>query len=254
MALGAAAAPKANELLTQVETTARSAVLDELALRRIAAEARQLMPSDAPWAHLLLGTIGAVRGDLAATRDHYRIALDLGSEVAIWVNYTTSLTLLDENQAAMNVARQGLRVHPNDPALLRQTVQAALMSGCIEEAVEVCRRHDKLLPDHPHRMGHVTRRLSAAVAAGPMSEAGVQKLIEQMTAIQREEGVRTLSAGIGFRDDTFLCDRGVRCTPAIASSMNWRLAGAVVERADLSADPGRLMVGGFVGVVDGSNA
>ena len=254
MALGAAAAPKANELLTQVGSIAHSAVVDELALRRIAADARRLMRSDALWAHILLGTIGAVRGDGDATREHYRIALDLGSDVAIWGNYATSLALLDENQAALNVAREGLRVHRSDPSLLRQAVHVALMSGSIEEAGKFCRHHDKLLPDRPHELGHVARRLSAAIAAGSMSEAGAKKLIEQMTAIQREERVRTLSRRFGARDDTFLYERGVRCTPTIASSMNWRLAGAVVERADLSADPGPLMMCGFVGAVDGGNA
>ena len=36
--------------------------------------------------------------------------------------------------------------------------------------------------------------------------------------------------------------------------MNWSLAGALAERSDLSEDPGRTLIAGFVGVADGSDA
>ena len=36
--------------------------------------------------------------------------------------------------------------------------------------------------------------------------------------------------------------------------MNWQLAGTVVENPGLSSDPGRVLIGGFVGVANGRNA
>ena len=91
----AAKAPKANELLAQLTPIMRSPVVDEVALRRIGAEAKRMLRSHARRAHVVLGIVEAVRGDATATREHYRIALKLGPEAVIWVNYVTSLGVLE---------------------------------------------------------------------------------------------------------------------------------------------------------------
>lgn len=254
MAHAPAAAPKTNDLVKQVSAIARSPVVDEVALRRIAREARALMHSDPPGAHAVLGTVGAIRGDEVATNEHYRVACQLETQVAIWVNYSTSLTLLDDNQGALDAARQGMANHRGKPALAGRAIEAAIQSGNFGEAAKLVEHYDKLVPGRPHPFANVARRLAKAVARGSMGEAGARALIELSTTIQRKEGVRTLTSGVSPCEDSFLYERGVRCPPAVASSMNWSLAGALAERSDLSEDPGRTLIAGFVGVADGSDA
>ena len=250
MAHRPAAAPKANDLVRQVAGIARSSVIDEVALRRIAREARALMKSDAAGAHAVLGTVAAIRGDEAATKKHYRIALDWEPQVPIWVNYATSLTMLDDNQGALDVLRKGMKAHPGDLTLAEQAIEAAIPSCNFRGTSELLEHHNKLAPDRPPKLGKVAQMLAEAVETGPMSEAGARKLIELMTTIQREGGARTVAGSIGFHGCTFVYERSVRCTPPAASSINWRLAGALAEGDDLWADPGRLLIGGFIGIVD----
>lgn len=254
MAHRPAAAPKTNDLVRQVAGIARSPAIDEVALRRIAREARALMNSHPAGAHAVLGATAAIDGDEAATKEHYRVALDLAPQVPIWFNYAMSLTLLDDNQGALDVLCKGMKAHTGDLTLAAQAIEAAILSCNFRVAGELLVHHDKLAPDRPPKLGQVVQMLAAAVETGPMSEAGARKLVELMTTIQREEGARSVAGSIGFREGMFLYERSVRCSPAAASSMNWRLAGAVVERDDLSADPGRLLIGGFVGVADGRDA
>lgn len=247
----AAKAPKANKLLEQLTPIMQSPVVDEVTLRRIGVEARHLLHSDARRAHTVLGIVEAVRGNATATREHYGIALKLGAEAVIWVNYVTALTILDEHQAALDVARDGLGTQPDDLGLLEAAIEAAIRSGNFGYAEELCERSETLAPARPYRMRPVVRGLAGAVATGSMTEGGAQALIDALTAIQREQKVRTVGTDVSVCDDTFLYERRVRCIPAVASSMNWQLAGVVAERTDLSSDPGRVLIGGFVGVADG---
>ena len=213
------------------------------------------MQSDPSGAHAVLGTVSALRGDEAATNEHYRIALTLEAQVATWVNYSTSLTLLDDNQGALDAAREGLAKHRGEPALSGRAIEAAIQSGSFREAAELAQHYAKLVPDRPHRFADLARRLADATTCCAMTEAGARTLIELLTTIQRREGVRTLTSGVvGVCESSFLYERGVRCTPKVASSMNWSLAGALAERSDLSVDPGRTLIGGFVGFADGSDA
>ena len=254
MARAPSAARKTNDLVSQVATVARSPAIDEVAMWRIEREARALMQSDPSGAHAVLGTVDALRGDEAATKEHYRIALKLEAQVATWVNYSTSLTLLDDNQGALDAARDGMAKHRGEPALAGRAIEAAIQSGNFGEAAELAQHYDKLVPDRPHRFADLARRLVEAIARGTMSEAGARTLIELLTTVQRREGIRTLTSGVGVVEGSFLYERGVRCTPKVASSMNWSLAGALAERPDLAEDPGRTLIGGFVGVADGGDA
>ena len=212
------------------------------------------MHSDPPGAHAVLGTVGAIRGDVAATNEHYRTACQLETQVAIWVNYSTSLTLLDDNQGALDAARRGMANHRGEPALAGRAIEAAIQSGNFGEAAKLVEHYDKLVPGRPHPFANVARKLAKAVTGGSMSETGARTLIELLTTIQRNEGVHTLTSCVGPCENSFLYERSVRCTPVAASSMNWSLAGALAERSDLSEDPGRTLIAGFVGVADGSDA
>ena len=248
-------ARKGSELVDQAGAIARSAALDEVALQRIAADARQLMNSDAAGAHMVLGIVAAVRGDAARVRKHYGIALGLDRSAVTWFNYSMSLAAVDEHSDALAVARKGLVGHPDDAALTDRAAEAALESGRFMEAEELCRRRERLNAEGAYRWRDEVRQLSAAVESGTMTETGASAVIELMTKVQREAGASTV--GLDIRRDgagAFLYDRYVRCSPKIASGMNWSVTGEIVDRQDLHSDPGRAFLVGFVGVADGSNA
>jgi len=246
-------APKANELLGRVERIALAAAVDEVELQRIAAEAEKLKRVDAAGAYAVLGSVAAVRGDSFSSTNHYRAALRLNRDVTTWWNFSTSLALVDEHDASLEVAREGLLDYPDNPTLLRRAADAAAESGHFIEAEAFCQRWDKLVPDREYPMRDRIRELAAAVEMGLMSETGARGVIAVLTAVQREEGARTMGAEIIGGDDAFLYDRAVRCSAAQASRMNWRVVSRIVDSAELSKDPGRVFQAGFVGVGGGGS-
>ena len=255
MARGPVPARKGGELVDQAGEIARSAELDEVALQRIAADARQLMVSDAAGAHMVLGIVAAVRGDAALVRKHYGIALGMDRSAVTWFNYSMSLAAVDEHAKALAVAHEGLEVHPDDAGLTDRAAEAALESARFLEAEMLCRRRERLNAEGACRWRAEVRQLSTAVASGTMTEAGAAAVIELMTKVQREAGAKTV--GLEIRRDgagAFLYDRYVRCSSKAASGLNLAVTGEIVDREDLHVDPGRAFLVGFVGMADGDNA
>ena len=250
MAPGPVAQPKSDELLNRVERLGRAVVLDELELRRIAAEARMLMDVDAVGANAVLGTLAAVDGDLAETRRRYGIVLGLDRGVKTWFNYSMSLAMLDEHGDSFEVAQEGAAMYPDDLLLVRRAVDSGVESANFVAAEEFCRQWEKLVPDKPSRMRVQVAKLAKAVDEGLMTENGARAKIEVLTTVQREEGIRSVSAEVMGGEEGFLYDRTLRCTPQKASEMNWRVAGEVVERTDLFRDPGRTFSVAFIGAAD----
>ncbi len=254
MATGPVAQPKSDELLNRVERLGRAVVLDELELRRIAAEARKLMDVDAAGANAVLGTLAAVDGDLAETKRRYGIVLNLDRGVTSWFNYSMSLALLDEHEESFDVAQEGAAMYPDNLLLLRRAVDSGVESANFVAAEKFCQQWEKMVPDKPSRMRVRVAELAKAVREGLMTEGGARAMIEVLTAIQREEGIRSVSAEVMGGEEGFLYDRTLRCTPQKASEMNWRVAGEVVERTDLSCDPGRTFSVAFIGAADVGNS
>ena len=250
----AVAQPQSDELLNRVERLGKAVVLNELELRRIAAEARKLMDVDPGGANAVLGTLAAVDGDLAETKRRYRTVLNLDRGVTTWFNYSMSLALLDEHEESFEVAREGASMHPDNLLLVRRTVDSAVESANFLTAEEFCQQWDKLVPHRRSRIRVRVAKLAEAVREGLMTEGGARAMINVLTAVQREEGIRSVSAEVMGGEDGFLYDRTLRCTPDKASEMNWRVAGEVVERTDLCRDPGRTFSVAFIGAADVGDA
>ena len=245
---------KGNELLERVGAIARALEIDEVGLQRIVAEAEALMRVDAAAAHGVIGTAAAIRGDVDEVRKRYRIAVDLDRRSAVWCNYSTSLAVVEEHGESLEVAREGLEMYPDDLNLLQRAIEGAAESPHFREAEDLCRRWERLAPEKPYVLRDRVRMLAEAVEKGFMTEDGVRGVIDVMTAMQREEGVRTATAAFRVHPDGFLYDRGVRCTTEKASTMNWRMAGEMADREDLWPVATKVFSAGFLGIVDAGSA
>ena len=75
-------------------------------------------------------------------------------------------------------------------------------------AEEFCRQWEKLVPDKPSRMRVQVAKLAKAVDEGLMTENGARAKIEVLTTVQREEGIRSVSAEVmGARRVSFTIAR-----------------------------------------------
>ena len=211
------------------------------------------MDVDAAAANGVMGTVAAIRGEIAEVRNRYRIALGLDRRETVWCNYSTSLAVVDEHTASLAVAKEGLDLYPGDLNLLLRAIEAAAESASFVEADALCRRWELAAPDRPYALHQRIRKLAEAVEKGVLTEDGARRVIDVLTAIQRDEGVQTVVAEIRVNPEGFLYDRGVRCTPEKASAMNWRMAGEMAERDDLWAGGSSVFSAGFVGMVDARN-
>ena len=252
-----APATKANELIKRLAVVAGSPSVDNFEVQRIARDANALMRSDPAGAHTVLGGISALRGNPDDSRKHHRIALTLNNTVTARFNYSISLSVLEEHEEALEVARNAMDAYPDNVELLNHAIHTALASGDFTTARDLCDRWDHLVPDHPNFWSDSARQLADAVDAGKFGEQGVRDILRILATIQRSEHARTSNTAIRFHNppDSFLYERIIHATPAVAAEMNERLADQVAGDPELMADPGLNFIAVFTGsMADGSNA
>ena len=252
-----APANKANELIERIGVVARNSTLDNFEVQRIARDANALMRSDPAGAHTVLGCIAALRCNAEDSRKHHRIALTLDNTAIPRLNYLVSLSVLEEHEVALTVARDAIDAYPDDLELLNHAISAAVESGQFMIARNLCDRWDRLVPARPNSFSDDARRLADAVNAGRFGEQGVRDLLRVLSEVQRDKRVRTSKSTVRFhtRPDSVLYDRIIHATPAVAAEMNAHLADRVAGCPDLMENPGLKFIAVFTGsAIDGSNA
>ena len=250
MAGNPAPAGKAGELLDRLIGIAARRDVDDLALERVAQEAQALMPSHAAGAHTVLGAVASVRGDIEGVRRHHGIALRLEDTPTMRYNYSVSLAHTDENQAAMDLAREALESSADDLKLIHHAIEAALESANFAAMLELCEQWDAVSPKEPSPHAAAARKLRQATTAGEFTEDAVREVLDTVTAVRRDEAVR--KAGFVLRcpddvDDSFYYERLVYATPTLAAEVNERLADRISQRTELFQDPGSRFVAAFRG-------
>ena len=257
MASGPAPATKTHELIERLAFLSQSRSNDELEIGRIARDANALMDADPAGAHMVLGAVAAVRGNLADTKHHYRVALQLDHSYTNQMNYSVSLSLLEEHEEAFDVAKGMLASHPDDVELLDHAIRLALESAFLSEATRLCDRRDRLAPNRQNRQAAAIREVAAAVAAGSFTEEGVREVLRTVAETQQSEGVRKVRWGIthDIVENSFLYLRGVNASPETVAALNERLADSIVDKPNLMENPGMRFVVAFgAAEVDGGNS
>jgi len=254
----AAPLPKANELAGRVTQIGKDAVLDEFALRRIAADARKLISTDAAKAHDVLGQVAALQWDVSALRRHYRSAISLGDPVLSLCNYSTALFLVGEAEESYAAARDAWRKAPGGLALLDDLIVSALHDGRFGEAQALCDRRRKMAPRQVPPIASVIKELVKAVRQGEFSEEGARRALRCADSIRSKARVRPYGIKIvpsQHKPGSFLFEYRLIASPTAAGDLNEALALRWAESPEAMADPGLKFLPMFIGtVVDGGCA
>ena len=249
---------KAPELADQLELISRAEPVDEVALRRIAAGAAELMRVDAATGHDLLGRVAALRWDIDEMKRRYRLSVSLGDPVLNRCNFAHSLALVGLFDEALAVATDASAHAPDDLLALHVLIDAALASGRLRDAQDYVRRWRKLSPDEAAPHGHDIDSLVDALDRGLFSEDGARGILRVAASIQIKACVRCdrTTVSESFEEPgSFLITEYVVTSSSWAVDLNCELAERWAESPTLAADPGLQFKPMFIGTItDGDHA
>ena len=248
--------PKASELADRVAQIGLADVIDEFALRRIAADARKLMSTDAANAHAVLGRVAALQWDVDGLQRHHRSAISLGDPALSRWDYSTSLFLVGEVGESYEIVHDAWQEAPDNLSLLDHLIASAVHAARFGEAQEFCSRRRKLAPKRDLPLGSVVGDLAQAVRQGEFSEEGAREALRTADSLRSDARIRPNGAiVVPSRDEpgSFLFEYRLITSPTDAGNLNEALALRWAESPKAMADPGLKFLPMFIGtVVNGS--
>ena len=245
-------ATKAQELVRRLTTIADAEELNEWGIRQLEREARALMDADAVAAHIVLGGVAALKGEVAEVREHHRIALQLsGNSVEALRNGAASLSRVGEMNEAFEAILQAHERIPDDPDTLSAAISMAVQSAHFQKARELYRRWRELVPDVPLEDETSTHKAADAVENRAFSEERAQKVVQLAHQVRRSAKVRGAGGGVlalHGEPDSFLFEIRVRTSSEGAVELNEKFANRIVTDAELMTDPGLKFTLVFIGM------
>ena len=222
------------------------------ALRRIAADARRLMPTDAANAHTVLGRVAALQWDVDGLRRHYRSALSLSDSAVNRWDYSTALFLVGETEQSYEMARDAWQRAPDDLSLLDNLIVSAVHAARFSEAQEFCDRGRKLAPKRDLPLASEIGELAKAVRQGEFSEEGARETLRAADSIRSNARIRPSGVIVVPSLDepgSFLFEYRLITSPTAAGDLNEELALHWAESSRAMADPGLKFLPMFIGTV-----
>lgn len=241
---------KANELIDRLSRALADGAND-LTVRRLEQDARQLMSADVVGAHTVLGGVAALRWDAKAVHHHYRIALQHFATAETYFNYAVSLDNVEEGEAAFEASNEAQRRAPGDRLLVSYAAGLALQAGHFATGRRLCARWNALVPAEEHALTRRLDRLGAAAEEGRFSEQAVRRVLAIMRNVQTRERVRGVASATmedPQESGTFLYEQHVQMSPVETSGLNEQFVDEVLAEPELMEDPGFRFVAVFVGV------
>lgn len=244
-------ATKAQELVRRLTTIADAEELNDWGIRRLEREARALMDADAVAAHIVLGGVAALKGEVAAVREHHRIALQLsGNSVEALRNGAASLSRVGEMNEAFEAILQAHERIPDDPDTLNAAISMAVQSAHFQRARELYRRWRELVPDVPLEDETSAHKAADAVENRVFSEERAQKVVQLAHHVRRSAKVRGAGGSVlalHGEPDSFLFEIKVRTSSECAVELNEKFANRIVTDEELMTDPGLKFTLVFIG-------
>ncbi len=244
--------PKTSDLADRVAQMGQDAVIDEFALRRIAADARKLMSTDAAGAHTVLGRVAALRWDVAELKRRYQSAISLGDPVLSRCDYSAALFLVGEAEQSYEIAHEAWQRAPNSLPVLDELITSAIHVAHFEEAKALCDHRRKLAPKQDLPIAGVVSELANAVHRDAFSEAGAREALRAADSARSDARIR--SNGIMIvpsldEPDSFLFEYRLIASPTVAGELNEALSLHWAESPEAMADPGLNFLPMFIGTV-----
>ena len=250
--------PKTSELADRAAQIGQDAVINEVALQRIAADARRLMSTDAANAHAVLGRVAALQWEVDGLRQHYRSAISLGDPVLSRWDYSTSLFLVGETEESYEVARDAWQRAPDSLPLLDDLIASAVSAARFGEAQNFCGRRRKLAPKQDLPLASVVGELAKAVRQRAFSEEGARETLRAADSIRSNARIRPNGVIVVPSLDepgSFLFEYRLITSPTAAGDLNEELALHWAESSKAMADPGLKFLPMFIGtIINGSYA
>ena len=200
MSRTATKARKANALIDTLEKLDRSEVLDGLALARLAREAQGLMKSDPAGAHMVLGGIAGIEGDVTRVCKHHEIALELsGRSSQTLTNYAAALINVGEMFEAFTTIMEAHERARGNPRVLKSAVGIAMQSAEFRRSHVLYQRWNMLRPQKPREDEELMKAACEAIDRGAFSEEAARKVVRLAAPSQGQGGsaIRRKRAGIG---------------------------------------------------------
>jgi hypothetical protein len=143
-----ALAPKANDVLTFIESQFKFRRPNDLALRKIYNEATPLIQrSDRPWdGYMILSLADALAYKPDSVVNNFNCAIRLSSEPHLRLNGITCLHRIGLMESAFQHAWELADKYRDDLAILRVAVASAVDSGRFHAFMELAERFKKLAP------------------------------------------------------------------------------------------------------------
>ena len=246
-----ARATRAQELVKNLTTIADAEEPHEWRIRRLEREARALMDADAVAAHIVLGGVAALEGDVAAVREHHRIALQLSEgSVEALRNGAASLSRVGEMNDAFEAMLQAHESLPDDPCTLNAAISMAVQSAHFQKARELYRRWRELFSDEPQKDETSMHKAADAVENRVFSEERARKVVQLAHHVRRSAGIRTAGSSVlalHGEPDSFLFQIKVRTSSQCAVELNEKFANRIVVDEELMTDPGLKFTLVFIG-------
>jgi tetratricopeptide (TPR) repeat protein len=146
----AVARTKYSELIERLNQLVRSAggrKVDELALRRIEKEARDLLNADKPGAYVVLGAVACVKHDYASMHANHKRAIQLGGGAFACMQYSISLNIVGMFAESLEYAERAHEIDPMDSMMIENVIGALLQIGLSHRAKEYAAKWRKLNPE-----------------------------------------------------------------------------------------------------------
>ena len=248
--------PKADELADRVAQISQNAIIDEVTLQRIAADARRLLSIDAASAHSVLGRVAALQWNVVDLKRHFKSAISLGDPVLRRLDYSTALFLVGEAEQSYKVAHEAMRIAPESLLVLDELVSSAIHVARFEEALALCDQRRKLAPKQGLPIASVVTELANAVRQGLFSEEGAREALRAADSVRSD--ARTRSNGVIVvpsldEPGSFLFEYHLISSPIAAGELNEALSLRWANSASAMDDPGLKVLPMFIGtVVNGS--
>ena len=244
--------PKAAELTERVAELGRAPVVNELALRRIAADAKRIASTDGANARAVLGRVAALQWNIVEMKRQYELAISMNDSATSRRDYAMSLFLVGEAGSAYEMALDAWRRAPSNPAVIEQLVVAAVHDARFRQAKTFCDRWSKLVPAKKPPLGEVVEELATAVDENVFSEDGARDVLRTADAIRCDARIRPNGVAVVpsvEEPGSFLYQYRLIASPAVAADLNETLALRWAESRKCMADPGLKFLPMFIGTV-----